>query len=219
MPNKHYLAHGGLPKQRAALAAPILPSVPFGPTDPTGFDDRRNGIDYALSRYFNFDCGPSSSPCLGCVTPDCVGSADLREYLSTNSIAVGDEIVTNYLPNMSTLRELFIQIEKPITPFTFDIVLANHAYATPGVFAAPIVLATDYNGSVAGWDVLDIIDINGGSPIKIDLASAEIRLVVKTLPAPAAPVDNCTTCMNCGGLCGLRLIVSPVVRRYLTGSD
>ena len=206
---RHSLALGGNPKQGYCFGQNILPSVPYDPDQEIVPDARRSSTTFAITRCLDFGCG--DTPCSGCVTAECKGSVALREYVKNNTFAVGDVIDLSYLPRLTQLIEVYWNIKHALPGFTFDLRVAEYDGA-----AAPLVLATGVNAATVDWDVLDVRDINGG-PLLIK-TNGSLQAVITALPVPANPDPGCG-CPSCDVLCGLNLVVAPVVRYYETGCN
>lgn len=205
---RHYLAQGGNSRDTYCMGDGLFPSTPYAPDQNVLPEARRTSIDFAITRCLDFGCG--DSPCAGCVTAECKGSTALREYLDKFTIAVGDTIDVAYLPRKTTLQEIYYSIESPITPFTFNIQVADYNGA-----AAPLVLATGVSGAAIDWQVLNVFTINGNAPLEIR-TNGVLQIAVTALP-PLLPAQTACGCGGCGGICGLSMKIAPVIRRYETG--
>lgn len=206
---RHHLALGGNPKQGFCFGQNILPSVPYDPYQEIVPDARRSSTTFAITRCLDFGCG--ETPCSGCVTAECKGSIALREYTRKNTFAVGDVIDVSYLPRNTQLIEVYWNVKNALAGFTFDIRVAEHDGAQP-----PLVLATGIDAGTVGLDVLDVRAINGG-PLMVKTNGA-LQIVITAMAPPANPQPDCG-CPSCDAMCGLNLVMAPVVRHYETGCN
>jgi hypothetical protein len=206
---RHHLALGGNPKQGFCFGQNILPSVPYDPYQEIVPDARRSSTTFAITRCLDFGCG--ETPCSGCVTAECKGSIALREYTRKNTFAVGDVIDVSYLPRNTQLIEVYWNVKNALAGFTFDIRVAEHDSAQP-----PVVLATGIDAGTLDWDVLDVRAING-APLLVKTNGA-LQIVITAMAPPANPQPDCG-CPSCDAMCGLNLVMAPVVRHYETGCN